>query len=440
MPASCARTASGRLGGRAGSRRAAGTLVSAALALSLLAAATPATGDPADRKRQVDESIGAVQEDLAGTSQELQGAYAALASSQARLPVAQAELAAAEAARDQAQRKDVELATRLAAAQQSEANQAAEIVQGNADIAETESSIGRMATEAYRAGGLPQGLSLALGAEGPDDFAARYLLVDTALRSQTGVIARLRQQQAVLANQQARLEAVRAQVAELRAQAAANLQAARRAEQDAAARKAEVEQLIAQQAAATATITARQAEEQAQLASLQAEQAALEAEIRRIAEEERRKAEERSRARAGRSDRGSSSAASPGVLARPVDGPVTSGYGWRIHPIYHTRRLHTGTDFGVGCGTPIRAAADGSVVRAGWAGGYGNQIVLNNGVIGGDAIATSYNHMSAYGVRSGSVSRGEVIGYVGTTGASTGCHLHFEVFVDGGRTNPMGYL
>ncbi|HEX5512685.1 MAG TPA: M23 family metallopeptidase, partial [Actinomycetales bacterium] len=87
-----------------------------------------------------------------------------------------------------------------------------------------------------------------------------------------------------------------------------------------------------------------------------------------------------------------------------------------------------------------RAAEDGRVVRAGWAGGYGNQIVLNHGMVRGNALATSYNHMSRYAVRSGYVSRGQVIGYIGTTGASPGCHLHFEVFVNGDRTNPMRYL
>ncbi|MFP5347847.1 MAG: peptidoglycan DD-metalloendopeptidase family protein [Actinomycetes bacterium] len=419
-----------------------GAVLTAALALGLGMAGT-AQGDPAARKRQVDDSISAVQEDLAGTSAELQSAYAALAATQARLPDAQAELSAAEAARVEAQRKDDELAARLAAAQESEANQTKALAQGQSDIAATESSIGRMAARAYRGGTVSEGLALALDAESPDDFADRYLLVDTVMRSQTGAVARLEQQQAVLANQKLRLEAVREQVAELRREAAANLEVARQAEQQAAARKAEVEQLVAQQTAATATITARQAEEQASLASLQAEQSALEAEIRRIADEERRKAAA-ARASASRSQsRGAPVAPAPsggGVLSFPVSAPITSGYGWRMHPIYHTMRLHTGTDFGAACGTPIRAAADGSVVRAGWAGGYGNQILLNNGIIGGNVIATSYNHMSGFAVTSGRVSRGQVIGYVGTTGSSTGCHLHFEVFVNGARTNPIGYL
>ncbi|GAB2698606.1 peptidoglycan DD-metalloendopeptidase family protein [Thalassiella azotivora] len=427
-------------------RRLTGGLVAAAVATSLLVLAPPSQADPSERKRHVDAGIHAVQESLAGTSQELQAAYAALAASQERLPVAQAELEAAEAARAEAQRKDAELAARLAAAEQSEANQAESIDEGRQEIADTESSIGRIAAQAYRRGGLDTGLSLAFGSQDPDEFADRYLLVDTALRSQSGAMARLTQQQAVLANQQARLEAVRAEVADLREQAAANLEVARQAEADAAARKAEVEQLIAQQTQATAVIQARKAEEEAHLAALQREQDALEAELRRIAEEERRRAAERAareRNRGGGGGGGSAPAPAPpsgGVLSRPVTTRITSSYGWRVHPIYGTRRMHTGTDFGGPCGVPVRAAADGSVVRAGRAGGYGNQIVVNHGLIGGSAFATSYNHLSSYAVRSGSVSRGQVIGYIGTTGASTGCHLHFEVFVNGSRTNPMQYL
>ena len=416
--------------------RATGVLLSAALTCGLLAIAAPAQADPADRKREVDSSITELQEDLVGTSAELTAAYQALEAAQSRLPGAQAELAQAEATRAQAQRKDAELAARLAAALESEANQAGVIEDANAQIAATESSIGRIAAQAYRRGGLTETLSLVLGASSPDDFADRYLLVDTALRSQSGAMARLQQQQAILANQQARLQAVRDQVAQLRAEAAANLEVARQAEAEAAARKAEVEQLIAASAQATEQIKARQAEEQAQLAQLQAEQAQLKAELERIAAEERRKAAER----ASRSRQPAPAPAAGGVLSRPTDTRITSGFGMRLHPIYNYWRLHAGTDFGGPCGVPIRAAADGTVVRAGPAGGYGNQIVLNHGLVGGDALATTYNHMSGFAVRSGQVSRGQVIGYIGTTGASTGCHLHLEVRVDGTPVNPMGYL
>jgi murein DD-endopeptidase MepM/ murein hydrolase activator NlpD len=128
------------------------------------------------------------------------------------------------------------------------------------------------------------------------------------------------------------------------------------------------------------------------------------------------------------------------VLSRPVSAPVTSGYGRRWHPILHYWRLHAGTDFGAACGTPVRAAASGVVVRAGWAGGYGNQLVLDHGRMRGSHVATSYNHLSRILARSGRVSRGQVVAYSGTTGLSTGCHLHFEVYVGGRTVNPMSWL
>ncbi|MBA2478882.1 MAG: M23 family metallopeptidase [Sporichthyaceae bacterium] len=124
-----------------------------------------------------------------------------------------------------------------------------------------------------------------------------------------------------------------------------------------------------------------------------------------------------------------------------MSGPITSSYGMRVHPITGVYKLHDGTDFGGGCGTPIRAAAGGTVLRTSYAGGYGNQTVIEHGVVSGSYLATSYSHQSRFAVSSGQrVERGQVIGYVGTTGYSTGCHLHFMVFSGGSTTNPMNWL
>ena len=129
-----------------------------------------------------------------------------------------------------------------------------------------------------------------------------------------------------------------------------------------------------------------------------------------------------------------------GFLSYPVNAPITSGFGMRYHPILHYWRLHAGTDFGAPCGTPVHAPADGTVVRAGWAGGFGNQIVVDHGYVKGVDLASSMNHLSRIYVYSGRVSRGQVIGLSGTTGLSTGCHLHFEVYQNGVHVNPMRWL
>ncbi|HEX8640449.1 MAG TPA: peptidoglycan DD-metalloendopeptidase family protein [Allosphingosinicella sp.] len=120
-------------------------------------------------------------------------------------------------------------------------------------------------------------------------------------------------------------------------------------------------------------------------------------------------------------------------LQQPVPGPITSNYGLRMHPILHYSRMHRGLDFRAAYGTPIVAAADGRVTGAGWAGGYGRQVRLSHA--GG--LATSYSHMSRISVSNGAtVRRGQLLGYVGSTGLSTGPHLHYEMYRNGVTINP----
>jgi len=126
-----------------------------------------------------------------------------------------------------------------------------------------------------------------------------------------------------------------------------------------------------------------------------------------------------------------------GAFGWPVNGCITSPFGYRYHPIYGSYRMHTGIDLGVGYGTTIAAACTGTVIFAGWYGGYGNAIVLDHG--GG--YSTLYGHCSALYVRQGqSVTRGQGIAAVGSTGNSTGPHLHFEVRYRGNPVNPLGKL
>ncbi|MCL3818836.1 peptidoglycan DD-metalloendopeptidase family protein [Aeromicrobium wangtongii] len=126
-----------------------------------------------------------------------------------------------------------------------------------------------------------------------------------------------------------------------------------------------------------------------------------------------------------------------GRLVRPVGGPVTSPFGMRVHPLTGVRKLHDGTDFAVPCGTPVRAAAGGTVTAAGSAGAYGRRITIRHG----RDLETSYAHLSVVSVPVGDpVTAGEVIGRSGTTGLSTGCHLHFMVREGGALTDPMSSL
>ncbi|MFO7929022.1 MAG: peptidoglycan DD-metalloendopeptidase family protein [Candidatus Humimicrobiaceae bacterium] len=126
-----------------------------------------------------------------------------------------------------------------------------------------------------------------------------------------------------------------------------------------------------------------------------------------------------------------------GKFMWPVAGRITSGFGYRIHPIFGTNRFHSGLDIAAPYGTLVKAADGGEVVQAGYFGGYGYSIMIYHG--GG--FATWYAHLSNFNVSAGQfVEKGQVIGFVGSTGWSTGPHLHFEVRVNGNAQNPMGHL
>lgn len=126
--------------------------------------------------------------------------------------------------------------------------------------------------------------------------------------------------------------------------------------------------------------------------------------------------------------------ADTGLFGVPVNGHVTSGYGMRRHPILGYVRMHAGVDFAASWGSPIYAVTDGRVEYAGWHGGHGNYVRLDHG--GG--IATGYGHMSRIAVSPGMVvKRGQIIGYVGSTGLSTGAHLHYEVYRGGQTVDPF---
>ena len=175
-------------------------------------------------------------------------------------------------------------------------------------------------------------------------------------------------------------------------------------------------------------LTAEERAEAEEIDALQAQSAAIAAAIR---EAQARAAAQAAAAAARGSSVVSAPPTSSGPLGWPVSGPVTSPFGWRWG------RMHEGIDIAVGYGTPIGAASAGTVIYCGWMGGYGNLVVIDHG--GG--LATAYGHQSSIATGCGQpVSRGQIIGYVGSTGHSTGPHLHFEVRVNGAPVDPLGYL
>ncbi len=130
-----------------------------------------------------------------------------------------------------------------------------------------------------------------------------------------------------------------------------------------------------------------------------------------------------------------------GSFTRPVPGRITSPYGSRMHPIFKRRIFHSGVDIGAPYGTPIRAANSGRVIFVGWYSGYGKVVIIDHGKINGIPTTTLYAHMSVTIAKQGTnIAKGSIIGKVGTTGYSTGPHLHFEVRQNGNPTNPLNFI
>jgi murein DD-endopeptidase MepM/ murein hydrolase activator NlpD len=407
-----------------------------ALVLGLLGPAQAA--DERHKKAQIDRAIHNLKGDLDETSADLRRAGAALDRAEAKLPGARARVARVHGQLVAAQERDRIIGMKLDAARAEVLDAEKQIDQTLHKIASSRQLIGRIARSSYQSGGMGE-LAVVLQAQTPDEFATRLVLVQNALRSEGNVLGGLAEARADLAAQRATLVAKRKVLAGMKREQEAVVARVEGLQAQALDAQHAVEQLISEREAAVATIEREKKAEEARFSQMRAESARL----GRILERRHRAAlRAAARRRASYSGGGGG-----GVLSYPVQAPITSPYGMRVHPVTGIYKLHDGTDFGVGCGTPVHAAASGTVIQAALTIGYGNQLVIDHGVMRGVGLATSYNHLMRFSVGYGShVSRGQVIGYSGGgegmygAGYSTGCHLHFMVYVNGGTTNPMGWL
>ena len=264
----------------------------------------------------------------------------------------------------------------------------------------------------------------------PMVFTQRMSLTDSVADAQVATMQRLAADQVILEVKTEQVKEFRDHVAVARVQTAANIERTQQLASQAEEQRNSVDQLVGSRKAAESEAARIRAEDERRLKQLEQERQALEARIAAMVEAERQAAANGQ----GVGDGG-------GKLSTPVSGPITSRYGMRVHPITGVYKLHDGTDFGAKCGTPVRAAAGGQIIDQYYNGGYGNRVILNNGVMNGRVIVTTYNHLTRFASSKGAtVNRGDVIGYVGSTGYSTGCHLHFMVLSDGRTTDPMGWL
>jgi murein DD-endopeptidase MepM/ murein hydrolase activator NlpD len=445
-----------------GNRRARGRVAAAccvvlSLTSGVLVVASPAVARPPDptaqRKSQLDGQIRSQLDDLhEGYSQLINSdkAYDAsvvqLAAVRNKYAVTQGQLAAARAA-DQA------AAYKLEQAEQALDAAKADVTDGETQIAASQRSIGEAVRASYQQHNGLLNMAIVLQGTSTSDIATGAQVQRTVFDVQSHAMERMRALQAQLVNRRAKVAAAERQVAAQRAAAAARLDRVRSLDAQVAAQKAEVTRVtIAKQQAYAVVIGDRRAD-LAEYRELVAERDRVariliaRAKAERAAAARRRAAAEAAeRARARREHRRprpipSDDGDTGGLFRSPIPGaPITSPYGMRFHPILHYWKLHDGTDFGAGCGTPIRAAASGVVTDKYYNGGYGNRLFISHGIKGGHHLVTVYNHLSRYSAYVGEhVRRGEVIGYVGTTGYSTGCHLHFMIYRDGQTVNPMRY-
>jgi len=292
-----------------------------------------------------------------------------------------------------------------------------------------------------------------------EDVQTRLQWSTTLFDSTQAQIDRLTSLQRQLDAARVRKAELKAKVAAARHEAAANLKIKKSLELRATAEKATVAQLVHQRKVAEDQAEADVAQDKAHYADLVKERASVEKRIAaRIAKAaaERKRAAERaaakrkegaarrsSHATSNHTHRSSGSAASSAGhgFSFPVAARITSPFGMRFHPVLHYWKLHDGTDFGAACGTPIRAAYAGRVAERYYNAGYGNRLMIDHGYVGGRYVTTGYNHASHYIVHVGQrVREGQIIGYVGTTGFSTGCHLHLMVWIGGRLRNPMTWF
>jgi murein DD-endopeptidase MepM/ murein hydrolase activator NlpD len=387
------------------------------------------------QQAQAQHSVKHARADLDESSAQTRHAFAALSRSRSELRSARNDLQVArdhvQVARRQLHRAQRQLAlarTRLASAR-------AKLVAGQQAVADQHTLLVSTVTSLYEQGD-PQliGFLSLLNAKTPADLTRQNEANNVVLGSQDQALDSLKAAEVMFQVRTAQEAKAKDLVVRKRAQAAANLVLKRQYKQQAVAAEAQVVRTVRDRKHAWAEARRARAHDKAKLARSKAQEARIHRQI--LAELRReRLAALRHHSKAGYSG------STTGLLLHPVNGPLTSPYGWRIHPICHYWGLHDGDAFGAPCGAPMFAVADGTVMSEYYSDVWGNRLYINLGLINGKNVTVIYNHLSAYRSTVGEhVSRGQVVGLVGTTGWSTGCHTHFTVMVNGVAVDPAPWF
>ena len=412
-------------------QRLAAASVTGALALGALV--TPASpfnlvaDDLKDRQSQVQEKIQGAAEELEHSSAAARKALAAAEAARAELDRAQGRLSQVRTRLDHARERDERMADKLAAAEARLETARVRLEEGQLALDQQRAVVRDTVAESYMEGS-PELATLTslLRTRSTEDLTRQQAATGAILGRETSMYDDLEAAELLLQIREDEVQAAKQQVADDRAAAAEHLVKIQRLTAQAVTVRDEVRDLAVQRADARRTAFAAKMKDRKALAALKRQEARIK---KRIA------------AAAARA-RGSSVSAQPsGFLLRPVPGVVTSPYGYRTHPIYGYRGMHDGTDFGVSCRQPMLASGTGTVIAKYYSRVYGNRLYLSLGRVNGKSLTVVYNHAYGYRYDVGQrVQRGAVIGTVGSTGWSTGCHLHFSVLVAGRAVDPMNWL
>ncbi len=391
-----------------------------------------APGAPGSGPADFDTVLGQLREEFAESSEAMVRAAADLRLANSALPGAKETAAharrlllTAQRRQDRARARRGEAQVRLMLSTQ-DAEASAEAV------AEQRDRIGRLARAAYQGGGTMSEVSMLLEAQSASDFAERLVALQSVVSSQRSALDDLRIEQEAIGSRNADLEEIRDELAAADKQAQRELRAVATLEASARAAEEQVSRLVATRAAALAAAALAQAADDAAAARRESDANQLTIELA---------AQARQELGDGANTDGSTVPGRPGTLGWPVAGRVSSPFGMRVHPITGVYKLHTGTDLSAASGTPIGAARAGVVTAAGWSSAYGWRTVVSHGVVDGVLLTTTYNHQERLGVQVGDrLAAGQQLGTVGSTGYSTGCHLHFEVYVNSSLVDPQRWL
>lgn len=400
------------------------------LALTVVLPVTAVAADPAEEKSEVDKRVEELTTEFHDLDEDLARVIAEKEEAERKLPGAEKDLGDAQDAVTEATEKDQELGARLTSAENARTTLQTQIDDGEQQIEDNQLTVTKIARQAYQNQGVTSDLALLLEMAEDTNGSAGITRVDSAVRNQQKTITSLTEQKTLNENNGERLDAITTEISGLKEEAAQSLIEKQAAEKVATEKKSALDELVSTKKSASETIEESKSKTADELEKEKQEQDRLAQEVEKWEQEQ--------------ADKGEPPVvvSGDGTLGNPAEGyPITSQFGYRIHPITGTRKLHTGTDFGVPCGTTLHAAGDGVVVSAGWNGGYGNRVVISHGEIDGKSIASTYNHNTKVLVSAGDVvKKGDPISLSGTTGSSTGCHLHFEILEDGTYVDPLPFI